>query len=900
MVKKLNKILSPKLEVRQRLFQVILLSAILVGIAALIAGTMLSNSLINTMSYSCLLLIMAAIFIGTIKDFHVEGLMILFGILLICIVFPVMFFFNGGIKGGASVWFVLGILYIFMMFSGETLIAFLALAVFMDIATYAFAYVHTEWILEFQSRIEVYYDSLFAVLAVGISTGTILHYQVSMLREAREVTARQKEEIEEISASKDMFFANMSHEIRTPINTINGLSEMILRETDLTSEIEEDAFHIRKASEKLIELVNELLDLSQIESRRMELVCDTYKTEDLFLEIIDGIRMRTEQKKLKFYINIDENLPSALYGDKKRIQQVLLNLLTNAVKYTEKGSVTFRVNGEKGEDGQFFLKVSVEDTGIGIKKEDLEKLFDPFRRLELAKNAKVEGNGLGLSIAKQLLDLMGGAIMVDSVYRNGSVFTASIPQQILDAKPIGNVDYEEGISVDRKHYERSFEAPEARILVVDDDKNNLMVTKKLLRETRVQIDCAESGEECLAKTELKYYQLILLDHMMPGMDGIETLEQIRKQENGMCREVPVIALTANASVFDSQNYMDYGFDGYLEKPVEAEHLEAEILKYIPEDLIEYRRKTDTGETVQNGQMLQTNYRRKRMLVTSDCVCDLPETLLEKYDIRLIYLYVQTANGCFQDTKEIDSNNFSRYLSASNGTAKARAVSTTVEEYEDFFAGSLREAEEVIHISLAKYAGKSYENAAMAAEGFDHVHIIDSGQVSCGEGLLVLYAADMAKKGYSYTEIEKRLERVKGKIQTSFLLPSADFLYANGYIDKMLYKIFDKLEIHPVIQFKKSRLMVHSIWTGRMRQARKRYMGQSFFLKSRVNYDVACITHVGCSVIELREIREELKKYGFKKIIVHKASVSSACNSGLGTIGIAYMTKMRNDGKDSRR
>ena len=503
MVKKLNKILSPKLEVRQRLFQVILLSAILVGIVALIAGTMLSNSLINTMSYSCLLLIMAAIFIGTIKDFHVEGLMILFGILLICIVFPIMFFFNGGIKGGASVWFVLGILYIFMMFSGETLIAFLALAVFMDIATYAFAYVHTEWILEFQSRIEVYYDSLFAVLAVGISTGTILHYQVSMLREAREVTARQKEEIEEISASKDMFFANMSHEIRTPINTINGLSEMILRETDLTSEIEEDAFHIRKASEKLIELVNELLDLSQIESRRMELVCDTYKTEDLFLEIIDGIRMRTEQKKLKFYINIDENLPSALYGDKKRIQQVLLNLLTNAVKYTEKGSVTFRVNGEKGEDGQFFLKVSVEDTGIGIKKEDLEKLFDPFRRLELAKNAKVEGNGLGLSIAKQLLDLMGGAIMVDSVYRNGSVFTASIPQQILDAKPIGNVDYEEGISVDRKHYERSFEAPEARILVVDDDKNNLMVTKKLLRETRVQIDCAESGEECLAKTELK-------------------------------------------------------------------------------------------------------------------------------------------------------------------------------------------------------------------------------------------------------------------------------------------------------------------------------------------------------------------------------------------------------------
>ena len=900
MFKKLNKILSPKLEVRQRLFQVILLSALLVGIVALIAGTMLSNSLLNTISYGCLLLIMAAIFMGTIKDFHVEGLMILFGLLLICIVFPLMFFFNGGIKGGASVWFVLGILYIFMMFSGEKLIAFLALAVLVDVATYAFAFVHTDWILEFQSRIEVYYDSLFSVLAVGISTGTILHYQVSMLREAREVTVRQKEEIEEISASKDMFFANMSHEIRTPINTINGLSEMILRETDLTSEIEEDAFHIQKASEKLIELVNELLDLSQIESRRMELVCDTYKTEDLFLEIVDGIRMRTKQKKLKFYINIDENLPSVLYGDKKRIQQVLLNLLTNAVKYTEKGSVTLLVNGEKGEDGQFFLKVSVADTGIGIKKEDLEKLFDPFRRLELAKNAKVEGSGLGLSIAKQLLDLMGGDIMVDSVYRNGSVFTASIPQQILDAKPIGNVDYEEGIAVDRKHYERSFEAPEARILVVDDDKNNLMVTKKLLRETKVQIDCAESGEECLAKTELKYYQLILLDHMMPGMDGIETLEQIRKQENGMCRKVPVIALTANTSVFDKQNYMDHGFDGYLEKPVEAEHLEAEILKYIPEDLIEYRKKADTGETVQNEPMLQTNRRRKRMLVTSDCVCDLPESLLEKYDIRLIYLYVQTANGCFQDTKEIDSNNFSRYLSASNGMAKARAVSVTVEEYEDFFAEALRESEEVIHISFAKYVGKSYENAAMAAEGFDHVHIIDSGQVSCGEGLLVLYAADMAKKGYTYTEIEKRFERVKGKIQTSFLFPSADFLYANGYIDKMLYKIFDKLELQPVIQFKKSRLSIHSIWTGRMKQARKRYMGQSFFQKGRVNYDVACVTHVGCSVIELREIREELKKYGFKKIIIQKASVSSACNSGLGTIGIAYMTKMRNDGKGSRK
>lgn len=892
MFKKLNEIISPKLEIRERLFRVILMTGLLVTVIAIVAGFFMSNSIENSIPLVILMFLMAAIFWGELKHWHTEVLAVLFGILLISVLFPMMFFLNGGAESGAPTWFVLGILYIFLMFSGKMLVAFVTLAVVIDIITYLFAYAHAEWILELGSRREIYYDSLLSVFTVGIATGAIMYYQLKLLRAEREVTLKQKYEIEEISESKDIFFANMSHEIRTPINTIHGLSEIILREKELSKEVEEDACLIQTASEKLIELVNDILDLSQIESGRMDLAPVAYRTEELFLEIIDSIRMRAKQKNLDFHVNIDENLPTTMYGDKKRIQQILLNLLTNGVKYTEKGSVTLLVNGELKEDGRFYLKASVADTGIGIKKEDLEKLFDPFRRLDVKKNYKIEGSGLGLSIAKQLLELMHGEIMVDSIYMNGSVFTVSIPQQVYNWHPIGAIDYDGNSAAHRKRYERSFEAPEARILVVDDDKNNQMVTEKLLRDTRVQIDFAGSGKECLEQTELQYYHLILLDHMMPGMDGIETLTEIRKQENGMCREVPVIALTANASIFEGQNYLDKGFDGYLEKPVVADKLEAEVLKYIPEELIEYRRQSENPKGNGDTLFFQAARRRKKLLITSDCVSDLPEHLLEMYDIRLIYLYIETPNGCFRDMKEIDSNNFSRYMADEKSTA--RAVSAPVEEFENFFGQALRDAEEVIHISLAKYAGQSYGNAVAAAKGFDHVHVIDSGQISCGEGMLVLYAAELAKRGHTYEEIAAALERVKSKVQTSFLLPSAEFLFKNGYVDRTAYKFCSKFDFHPIVSLRKSKIGIHSIRTGKLQQARKRYIAEQLFFKNRIDYEFVCVTHAGCSVEEQRDIRKELQKYGFKNIILQKASVSSACNSGIGTVGIAFMTKMKND------
>lgn len=894
MLKKLKQVFfEPELKENERLFRITLLVGFLVASAAALQGILLSNFVINTaLSLTTVILLAVTMFL-TIKLKYADYFAVFIGLVLVCVVLPLLFFGNGGIYGGASIWFVLGILYIFMMFVGKRLVFFIGVAVVTDITTYTLAYHNPDWVIRFSSKSEVYYDSLFAILVVGLAVGGIMYYQVQLLKKEQQITLQQKEKLEEISKSKDMFFASMSHEIRTPINTIMGLNEMILREENISKEIEEDAYYIQKASAKLLSLVNDILDMSQLEIECMEIVPVQYRTTELFREAVRTIEVRMEKKKLKLLVDIDENLPSVLYGDEKRIQQIVMNLLTNAVKYTEKGSISLSVTGEVIDDKNIKLKISVSDTGIGIKKEDLAHLFESFHRVDQKKNRAIEGSGLGLSIAKRLAELLNGEITVDSVYRNGSVFSVMIPQQIEDAQPIGKVEFFESTIESRKHYQKRFEAPEARILLVDDDKNNLMVTSKLLRDTKVQIDLAGSGKECLELTQMKYYHLILLDHMMPEMDGIETLAKLRKQENGMCKEVPVLALTANASAVDKVNYLSRGFDGYLTKPIDSKRLEEEVLKYLPEEVVEYKRSTEGGDNYQGFFGSASNRRRKKIIVTSDCVCDLPADYLEKYDIRLMYLYVETEKGCFQDTKEIDSDNLSRYLTTTS--SKAYSISAPVEEYEAFYAEVLLDAEEVVHISLAKYAGKSYGTAVAAAKGFDHVHVIDSGAISCGEGLMVLYAAQLAKQGANFEEIKKALDKVKNKIQVSFLLPSTDILYKNGYVNALVYKVCNRLELHPIITLRKSKVCLYGVKSGRLTQARRRYIRGCFHHKKRVDCGIVYVIHVGCSVEELQNMIQEIKKYvDFKKVIIQKASVSSACNAGVGSIGIAYIEKMKNE------
>ena len=396
---------------------------------------------------------------------------------------------------------------------------------------------------------------------------------------------KKKRHVIKASESKEKFLANMSHEIRTPINTIIGMNEMILRENQ-KKEIQEYARNIQRASKMLLSLINDILDFSKMEAGKLELTETSYQLSSLLNDVIHVLEAKAEKKGLEVRLNIDEELPAVLKGDEIRLKQILTNLLTNAVKYTKVGKVTFSVQGEWSDGGDFSLKMSVADTGMGIKKEDIGKLFDSFTRLEEKKNRTIEGTGLGLNITKNLVEQMKGEIKVQSVYGKGSLFTVRVPQEVLSTEPVGDLQkaYEKEISENTK-YKESFRAPKVHILAVDDNEMNLAVVKGLLKGTGIQLDTALSGNECLSFCRKKKYDLILMDHMMPEPDGIETLHMLRAEEENPNRDTKVIALTANALAGVREEYVNEGFSDYLSKPIEIEKLEKLLRKQLPSDKI---------------------------------------------------------------------------------------------------------------------------------------------------------------------------------------------------------------------------------------------------------------------------------------------------------------------------
>ena len=396
-----------------------------------------------------------------------------------------------------------------------------------------------------------------------------------------------KEDAERANEAKSSFLARMSHEIRTPINAVLGMNEMILREAESDS-IREYATNIHSAGKVLLSIINDILDLSKIDSGKMELIETDYNMGNVLLDIENMISMRAEEKGLNFQIITEANMPKMLHGDETRIKQCITNLLTNSVKYTHEGSVTLQVDFVDNNDGTINLWISVSDTGIGIKEKDLYMLFDPFIRLDMRKNRTIQGTGLGLSITKRLLEMMGGNLTVESTYGKGSTFSFVVPQNIAGKELLGDYrkttgDAEMPDSPERK----MFIAPNAQILAVDDTRVNITVVKGLLKRLKVQFDSALSGQECLNKVKEKHYDIILLDHMMPEMDGIETLHNMQQMEEYIQNKPVVIALTANAIVGAKEEYLKEGFADYLSKPIDAVQLEDMIRQYLPDELIDY-------------------------------------------------------------------------------------------------------------------------------------------------------------------------------------------------------------------------------------------------------------------------------------------------------------------------
>ncbi len=393
-------------------------------------------------------------------------------------------------------------------------------------------------------------------------------------------------EAEAANKAKSQFLSSISHELRTPLNAILGMDEMILRECN-GGPILEYAENIRNAGNSLLGLVNDILDFSKIEAGKMEIISVEYALSSVLNDLVNMIQKRAEKKSLQLIVNADQNLPTILYGDEIRIKQIATNILTNAVKYTEEGSVTLSVNFKKLSEQKILLRFEIKDTGIGIKPEDIPKLFKAFERIEEKRNRTIEGTGLGMNITQQLLHLMHSELEVSSVYGKGSTFAFEIEQPVINWEPLGNFEETYRNSLGKhKSYHEKFTAPKAKILVVDDTQLNLAVVKGLLKQTQIQIETAESGYECLHLVTKEHYDIIFLDHRMPGIDGVETLHKMREHPNNFNDETPVIALTANAVSGAREQYLAAGFDSYISKPISPTELESMIIKYLPPDKVE--------------------------------------------------------------------------------------------------------------------------------------------------------------------------------------------------------------------------------------------------------------------------------------------------------------------------
>ena len=403
------------------------------------------------------------------------------------------------------------------------------------------------------------------------------------LQQKNEELETAKSAVEKAEKARDIFLANMSHELRTPINTILGLNELILRESQEEA-VKEYARDIRQAGNILLALVSDILDFSKLEADKMDLTEGIYDVSSLLNDLINSISVQLRRKKLDLVLEIAQDIPYKLFGDEIHIRQIIGNLLSNAVRYTEKGRVTLHVSWKELPKDSVEMYVIVKDTGIGIKDEDIPKLFRAFQRMDSATRSKEDRTGLGLAITQRLVEMMGGRLEVQSVYGKGSAFSFRIIQKIVDREPLGDFEkqYKDSLrSID--DYHEKFIAPMGRILIVDDNAMNLAVAQGLLKGTRLQIDVAASGEECLELIKRKTYHLICMDHMMPVMDGIEAAEIIRRDcgENGAAPAI--IALTANAMEGMQEQFLRRGFQDFIAKPLDRQELGQLLARWIPED-----------------------------------------------------------------------------------------------------------------------------------------------------------------------------------------------------------------------------------------------------------------------------------------------------------------------------
>ena len=511
----------------------------------------------------------------------------------------VFFLYTGGTDGSSIFLFFVAIPVVFFFFNLSyglyfNLVFFVIMCIYMNTPLRNTGYQFPE----------VYYSRLPMMFLVTVVMVAMAQYETVKTKIKQD---NALEEARRANEAKTDFLANTSHEIRTPINAVLGMNEMILRESakaeklsgaspmayhEAFRKIRNYAGNVDSAGSNLLAIINDILDFTKIEEGKMDIVEVEYRLSTVVNDVSNMLYFKAKEKKLAFTTDVDESLPDLLYGDVVRVRQVITNILNNAVKYTDEGSVSLKIAGnrrEKTSDARPVIEliVSVTDTGIGISGENLGKLFGKFERVDLERNSTKEGTGLGLAISKMLLEMMGGDIRVESTYGVGSTFTVVIPQKVLSEEPVGNFKekFEKALG-EKKAYHESFRAPEARLLIVDDTNMNLLVATEFLQDTLVGIDTASSGREAVKLALQNKYDVILMDQRMPEMDGEETFREIRSHRDGPNIDTPVICMTADAVVGARERYLSKGFNDYLTKPIDSTYLEMMLKKYIPAEKIE--------------------------------------------------------------------------------------------------------------------------------------------------------------------------------------------------------------------------------------------------------------------------------------------------------------------------
>ena len=821
----------------------------------------------------------------TLRSHKIQRGAVLVSVITLCIVLPLNFLTTGDIDGGAPVWFVLGFVLAAMVVEGRARYIIMAAGYIMLLACYYIAYFYPEFIVRHTREME-YVDSLSTLTLVSVVICGMMLFQNAVYHSENKKAQMQTKEIEELNKAQNRFFSSMSHEIRTPINTIIGLNEMILRE-NVSDEVASDAKSIQNAGKMLLSLINDILDMSKIESGKMDIVPVVCDVGAMLSDIVNMIWVRTKEKGLEFHIDVAENIPAQVYGDEVRIKQVLINLLNNAVKYTPKGSVSLSIQRQKTEGETVYIAYSVTDTGMGIKQESIPHLFSAFKRVDEEKNRYIEGTGLGLSIVKQLVDLMGGDIAVNSVYTKGSTFVVTLPLKIVGDAKLGEIDFEKRHTANtRERYKAVFEAPKAHVLVVDDNETNLIVAQKLLKGTKVNTDTASDGAECLKKTELNRYDVIFMDHLMPVMDGIECLHRIREQAGGLNIDTPVVALTANAGGENQALYKREGFDGYLLKPVSGVQLETELLRHLPQEIVKMTNSSGFADVVV-GPVLG-HKKKQPVMITTDSVSDLPVKFVQKLQIAVMPYRVLTDGGEFRDGEEVETEGILSYLTNKEKHAKSEAPE--VEDYEAFFAEQLTKTQHIIHIAMAKNASKGYENAGKASKAFDNVTVVDSGHLSSGMGLITLHAAKLASEGLIAGQILEKIDSMKARTRTSFIVGSTEYLARSGRIPSKVHMICTACMLHPVIVLKNSSMTVGAIRIGRKAAIRRKYINSVLRNTSNIDKRLLFITHAGLGWEELKEIEAQaMEKVHFEKVVYQKASPAISTNCGPDSFGLLFMT-----------